>query len=813
MASYQTLDLTSLEVLPASQFRKVKRESNSPAEKGWVDTVYHLDDIRRDMAQPANRRPNLGIICGDGLVDVDIDCRVEGRNANGHPKAVENLIELFRECGIDIDLSNGRVPPTTCWKSYHDGSYHLLFTKPVDESIKTVPEAWKGHGFTFKSGSHLAVVPPSRRRQGTKSGYYTWHPKGRIAPQPLPEKVLELLRRGTSDGMASTEAVSREYSNLEYPVLLKLFQTICDGIDPVILRENAVANGVQWRTPIRIRLIHSGLSAQDAVDCHWRLVSRDDNWQTGSDYSADPSKFESRQAYEASRIVNTDGTLQYRPSAAGQYQSRGVFVANSQSNWEVVRNAEIEAGLADPEVKPASLPEWYRHALIPLLKRAGYDVRWDLEMNFVSVNGMRLQTHIMQDIVSLLDSVRVKGKPVIVTADNADSQATVSKFKKWIHIGSESDVANLRIRPREDYLKRCYAEYKDGIIAGRYDVMKSWLGELYEFENDALVEWSSMAPLVAAVHGIVNPVYIHSDDTNPDTNADADPTWHQRAMPVLWSRQKHAKSAVIAALVPNKAWTGTMQLGKAADVVGASRGKVLVEFAEVEGFNNKHRRGENKATLSDATKTARIPYAALYDDYSMAFGRIATGNMAEEAYLPRHDEMTRLVSLVITGMKMDEPYKWVAKHRDILWALAYHLYMEGYSIDTPKDLAEECYRSNIPFRERNPAHIDAAATVVSDARSYGQSLVGKRAGTLYALMGQVLSNNIYNTGKKLLVGEAVEALEQVGVFFDRSSVVVKRHTDKLKWVVVEEPTEEDTEVDYSQTEEYKQLAGALGRID
>jgi putative DNA primase/helicase len=194
-----------------------------PPPKGWQAlATTDADTISRWLTPPtsgsdllSDAPPNIGALCGNGLMVLDLDPR------NGSDESFTAL-----------EAKYGKLPRTRTARTPSGGT-HYYFKVPVDREIRNDNRGKVGAGIDIKSNGGYVVLPGSR----TEKGSYSWtDPTAPIAE--LPAQLLELVTQprapkekepaNDSDAVPTIEAPKHSLTIANVRELLTHLDANCD---------------------------------------------------------------------------------------------------------------------------------------------------------------------------------------------------------------------------------------------------------------------------------------------------------------------------------------------------------------------------------------------------------------------------------------------------------------------------------------------------------------------------------------------------------------------------------------------------------
>jgi hypothetical protein len=172
---------------------------------GWLTPLTSASDLLSDAP------PNIGVLCGNGLVVLDLDPR------NGSDESFTAL-----------EAKYGKLPRTRT-ATTPSGGTHYYFKVPVDREIRNDNRGKVGAGIDIKSNGGYVVLPGS----STEKGSYSWiDPTAPIAE--LPAQLLELVtqprapKTEVNTGATTAETPKHDLNVADAQEMLKYLDPNCD---------------------------------------------------------------------------------------------------------------------------------------------------------------------------------------------------------------------------------------------------------------------------------------------------------------------------------------------------------------------------------------------------------------------------------------------------------------------------------------------------------------------------------------------------------------------------------------------------------
>jgi hypothetical protein len=190
-----------------------------PPPEGWqalattdADTISRwLTPLTSGSDLLSDAPPNIGVLCGNGLMVLDLDPR------NGSDESFTAL-----------EAKYGKLPRTRT-ATTPSGGTHYYFKVPVDREIRNDNRGKVGAGIDIKSNGGYVVLPGS----STEKGSYSWiDPPAPIAE--LPAQLLELVtqprapRTAVNTSATTAETPKHNLTVADARELLKHLDADCD---------------------------------------------------------------------------------------------------------------------------------------------------------------------------------------------------------------------------------------------------------------------------------------------------------------------------------------------------------------------------------------------------------------------------------------------------------------------------------------------------------------------------------------------------------------------------------------------------------
>ena len=228
--------------------------------------------------------------------------------------------------------------------------------------------------------------------------------------------------------------------------------------------------------------------------------------------------------------------------------------------------------------------------------------------------------------------------------------------------------------------------------------------DAFDAEDSPLVRHAGLF-LLAAVDRTVNPGAKHD--------------W----LPIVIGPQGCGKSTFVRLLCAQSEWFGDSVDLSAPTVkqVEATLGKVLIEFSELTGIRRTEAE-RLKTFLSSQSETVRLSFRRDAAEYPRQWAGVGTSNAHHSGILPTDRTGYRRFVVVECGpgASSERVRDYLDRNRDLLWAEALHMSLQGESHHLPDDLEKEMSAKSRRFAQEDD-QLDDAALGLTEKHRNGQA--------------------------------------------------------------------------------------------